>query len=119
MGFFSRQEYNFMGLVKLKKMKEHQAAPRAGSGGIFGLGGFFSPGMAGISCLFWLPSQRGVGHLPCGKAGQPWPQTVSPGGALPDLLTGLTLPQLLAAPSCPPCTQGAVRQWVCDQGRWP
>lgn len=79
MGFFSRQEYNFMGLVKLKKMKEHQAAPRAGYGGIFGLGGFFSPGMAGISCLFWLPSQRGVGHLPCGKAGQPWPQTVSPG----------------------------------------
>ena len=51
-----------------------------GYGGIFGLGFFFfSPGMAGISCLFWLPSQRGVSHLPCGETGQPWPWTVSNG----------------------------------------
>ena len=42
-----------------------------------------------------------------------------PGRSSPDLLTGLTLPQLLAAPSCPPYPQGAVRRWVCDRGRWP
>lgn len=45
---------------------------------------FFSPGMAGISCLLWFPSRRGVGCLPCGEAGQhfwlcsPGPRLCSP-----------------------------------------